>query len=213
MPDGLPAYLDALLGGRRVECMAIVERALAANARLRDVYLGLFQPALYSVGDLWERNRVTVATEHLATSIVETQMSLLEAGLFDAPHKNATAVVACSANEHHQIGGRMIADAFEWNGWHADFLGANTPEDALLAYLADRTPNVVALSLSVAFNIDRLLHTVEAIRIRFPSLPILVGGQAFRWGRCAAVEAVPGVTVLAGLDEFERRLPEWEPHG
>lgn len=35
------------------------------------IAIGLVQPALYAVGQLWQRNEITVAQEHLACSITQ----------------------------------------------------------------------------------------------------------------------------------------------
>jgi len=75
-------YLAALLAGDRARCTALVEELLAAGVGLKDLYVHLFQRALYRVGELWERQRVSVAVEHLATAITERLLTLVQARLF-----------------------------------------------------------------------------------------------------------------------------------
>jgi methanogenic corrinoid protein MtbC1 len=86
------------------------------------------------------------------------------------------------ANEYHQVGAKMVADAFEWKGWDGYYLGANTPEKEMLRFLEYHQPDLVGLSLSLYFNLPSLKKALTGIRTHFPSLPVLVGGQAFRWG-------------------------------
>ncbi|MDA1305732.1 MAG: B12-binding domain-containing protein [Acidobacteria bacterium] len=54
-------YLDALRQGDRQRAGRLVLDAVAAGTSVKDIYLGVFQPAQYEVGRLWERNEISVA--------------------------------------------------------------------------------------------------------------------------------------------------------
>jgi methanogenic corrinoid protein MtbC1 len=155
---------------------------------------------------------VSVATEHLATAITESLLNLVYPRLFSQPRLGKTAVVTCTANEYHQLGGKMVADIFELNGWRGYFLGANTPPRDLLDLIRDKQPDAVALSLTVYFNLETLLQTAAAIRAEFPAVPILVGGQAFRFGGRERAEQIAGVRCLASLAELESWMKSLTPH-
>lgn len=196
-------YLDGLLANDRQQCRLSFEQWLESDAGLRSLYEDLVRRSLYEVGDLWERGRISVATEHLATAVTESLLNLAYPRLFAQPRMGKSAVVACVANEYHQIGGKMVADLFELNGWRGYFLGANTPVRDVKELIAEKRPDVVALSVAVAFNLDTLVTVAAEIRAAFPELPILVGGQAFRWGGRERVERLSGVRFLASLGELE----------
>jgi hypothetical protein len=55
-----------------------------------------------------------------------------------------------------------------------------------------------------------LLKALDAVTGKYPGLPILVGGQAFRWGGVDAVQAYPNVCHLATLDALEQKLLAYE---
>jgi methanogenic corrinoid protein MtbC1 len=204
------SYLDGLLTNDRQQCRASFEQWLESTAGLRSLYESLVQRSLYEVGDLWERGRISVATEHLATAITESLLNLAYPRLFAQPRLGKSAVVACVANEYHQIGGKMVADLFELNGWRGYFLGANTPVPDVKALIAEKHPDVVALSVSVAFSLDTLIGAAAEIRAAFPDVPILVGGQAFRWGGRERIEHLPGVRCLTSLSELEAWMKDGE---
>ena len=107
---------------------------------------------------------------------------------------------------------RNVADLFELNGWRGYFLGANTPVRDLLQLIQEKQPEVVALSVTVFFGMDALLHAAGAIRAQFPSVPILVGGQAFRWGGRERAEQIPGVEYLPSLAELELWIQSHSSH-
>jgi methanogenic corrinoid protein MtbC1 len=176
-----------LLKGDRTQCREIVENLLEAATEVRELYMGLFQRSMYEVGELWEQHRISVAS---------------------ATHTNRSAVIACVANEYHQIGGKMVADLFELNGWHGYFLGANMPQEDLVRLIENKKPELVGLSLAVYSNLPSLLKVMDAVTSAFPQLRILVGGQAFRWGGREAVSAYRNAVYVSSLPELEALLRE-----
>lgn len=210
IPDTLYLhYLNALITGNKKQCLDTVQDLLDRNIEIYDLYILLFQKAMYEIGEMWEMNRISVAAEHLATSITESLLSLVYPRIFAADHIGRKAVIACVANEYHQIGGKMVADIFELHGWDGYFLGANVPPDELMKLIDNKKPDLVGLSLAVYFNLDNLSRVVEMIRHTFQDLPILVGGQAFRWGGTDHVLKYKNVTYLSSLRDLERKIHEF----
>ena len=198
--------LPILLAGDRVACARIVQDLVATGAGLKDLYVHLFQRALYQVGELWEHQRISVAVEHLATATTERMLTLVQAQTLGGPTRDRSIVIACVADEYHQLGGRMIADFCELRGWRGYFLGADTPLPDLLRLIAERRPSLLGLSLSIYFNLPALQKALDAVSRAYPALPILVGGQAFRWGGLGVLQDYRNVAYVASLDELEQRL-------
>lgn len=200
------AYLDALLIGDHRTCRSAVRELLDQNISMHELYVHLFQRSLYAVGELWERNEISVATEHLATAVTERVMAEAYPKLFSQDYSGHKALVACPADEFHQIGAQMVADVFELNGWHGYFLGASTPMRDLLTMIEDKQPEMLALSISVSFNFSIMAKAIREIRIQYSELPILVGGQAFRWGGQEVLDAFDHVQYLASLYDLEQMI-------
>ena len=138
----------------------------------------LFQPALYAVGQKWERNEITVAQEHLATALVQTLLvELFLKGPFQPIHDRKVLLAGIEHNQH-VMGLRMVADAYELAGWSVQYLGANTPTRALLAQVDRTRPDLVGLSVSLVQQLPALRHCVSALRSEFAGRcpVILVGG-------------------------------------
>jgi methanogenic corrinoid protein MtbC1 len=106
-------------------------------------------------------------------------------------------------NELHQVGAKMVADVFEMHGWDSFYLGANTPTSELVRFVREKSPDVVALSLSVYFNIGQLKKAIEILTHELDGLPVLVGGQAFRHGGESVVNKYSGVNYISGLEDLE----------
>jgi MerR family transcriptional regulator, light-induced transcriptional regulator len=201
-------YLASLLEGDRPNCSRIVQDSCLAGAGVKDLYLNLFQRSLYQVGDLWEQHRISVAVEHLATAITERVMAIVQPGLFSGAVRERSLIVACVADEYHQLGARMVADLAELHGWRGFFLGANTPIEGLLQMIEQHKPDLLGLSLSIYSNLPGLVRGLDAVHAVFPGLPVMVGGQAMRprWGGSAALRGYSDVRPVATLGELEQEL-------
>ena len=203
--DAYPDFLSALLAGNRHHCAALAQHSLTAGVPVSDLYQQWFQRALYRIGELWECNQVSVATEHLATSIIESLLNQVYPQIIAPRRVGKSIVISSVEGELHQVGGKMVCDIFEMHGWDTYYLGADTPTRDLLRLLREQRPNLVGLSLSLYFHIGVLQNTVGAIRTEFPDLPILIGGQGMRH---IGSTLIPdrAVYYLAGLNEINRFL-------
>jgi methanogenic corrinoid protein MtbC1 len=203
------SYLSFLLQGKRTDCSNIVLNLIQQGIEIKNLYTNLFQNSLYDVGKLWEFNKISVAHEHLATAITEGLLNLVYPQLFksgDHHNKAKKVVISCAANELHQIGGKMVADIFQLQGWEGHFLGANTPVAHMLKYIQDTKPDLVGLSLSVYFNIAALKTGIEAIQSNFANIDIFVGGQAFKWGGTDLLKKYNGIYYIHSLEALEAEI-------
>ncbi|MBS4060209.1 MAG: cobalamin-dependent protein [Bacteroidetes bacterium] len=180
--DVFKSYFDSLISGKRNDCRIIVDGLMTDHYSVEEIYSDLFQRSLYQVGEYWERNLISVATEHMATAITENLMILLQPAIFTTERVGKKAVIATVAGEYHQVGAKMVADIFEMNGWDGFFLGGNTPGNELIRFIDENKPDVIGLSLTIYFNFPVLISGIKQIRHYFDDTPLIVGGQAFRWG-------------------------------
>lgn len=204
-------FLRSLLAGDRQFCSALLQEELRRQVPLKALYLDLMQRALCEIGTLWERNLVSVASEHLASATTEMLLTTIVPLIVSQQHKDKRAIIACVPNEYHRIGSRMVADFFELSGWHGFALGANTATSDLLRTVRERDPDVVGFSMSMLFNLPRLKRMIAAVSEAFPDLPLLLGGRAFQEPagqreRAALGLQYPQLRYLASLDEIEGYL-------
>jgi len=204
--DLYQTYLTSILSGDKSECLNIVKTLLDDEIKIQKLYTELFQKSMYEVGELWELNKISVAREHLATTITESMLSATYPYLFTGIQASKKAIISCTANEYHQLGGKMVADIFELHGWDAHFLGANTPVKELLELIDDIKPDLVGLSLSVYFNLPSLKTSLDHIKGHYDQLDILVGGHAFTWGGTSLLNKYSGVHYLESLTQLEADL-------
>lgn len=201
--------LNALLAGNRHKSSQIVGSLSGTGLSVEDIYEKYLKKSLYNIGELWESGKISVATEHLASAIVESILNEMYSGIISKTKNNKTVIVASVENEAHQIGIKMVADIFEMHGWNALFLGANVPAKDLVSFVDDIKPDYVALSMSLNIHLSTLESTIKYIMDISPSMKILVGGQGFRSGGKETITKYPDVFYiedLYNLDTFIKRI-------
>jgi methanogenic corrinoid protein MtbC1 len=172
-------YLEALRTGDRRAALSTAHAAIADGADIRDLYMEVFQPAMYEVGRLWETNQFTVAQEHLATAITQSVMAQVYATVDGQPPLGRTMVATCIGGELHELGIHMVADFFEIEGWEVCYLGANMPAADVLSMIESKRADLLAISVTLGGHILQVRELIDMIRAS-PSgkrVKIMVGGQ------------------------------------
>jgi len=206
-------FLNLLISGNRLMCSDFAQKYVNDNASIQGLYENILKKALYDVGELWEYNKISVATEHLASAIVEAILNEFYSKIILQKKINKTVIVACAENEFHQIGIKMISDVFEMNGWYAHFLGANTPTNELISFTKSIKPDMLAISISIYFHLPILENMIQRIRKEFPKLPILVGGQAFRHGGTEILLKYENVIFKSDINSAELLIKKLNQNG
>lgn len=192
-------YLQAQVTGDRRAALQVVRDALAQGHSVRDVRQRVVQAAQQEIGRLWQENRLSIAHEHMATAI--SQMALVH--LFEeAPVPRARGrkiLVACVEGELHDLPARLVADYLESEGYGVRFLSADVPTESLCTAIAEESPDLLALSVTMSFNVTGLRAAVAAVRRRFPRLKILAGGHALAWAPDLAGQL--GIVTTGGAPE------------
>ncbi len=182
-------YLAAQLQGDRREALRlIIQEGLEAGASVMDVQLKVIQEAQREIGRLWQENAISVAQEHMATAISTVALSHLYDRAARAPSNGKTVLVACVEGELHDFPARLVADALDLAGFEVRYLGASVPTDSLLRALEDMRPDLLALSVTMAFNVPALRRAVARVRAEAGALPLAVGGGACLWAQGLAEE-------------------------
>ncbi len=174
------AFEEALLAGDRRRAAKVIEGVLAQDRGLVNAELHVIQPALYHIGEKWQRNEVSVAQEHLATAIAQWVMTLGLASTDPAPANDRKVLLACVEGNHHAVGLQMVADAFQLSGWEVQYLGANVPAESLARQVAAWKPQLVGLSISFAHQLPTVRRTLARLQELLGAArpPVIIGGLA-----------------------------------
>lgn len=170
----------ALLAADERAVEAVFASAASRGADLALLARDLVSPALDEVGLMWHRGEVSIAEEHLATAVVHRTFTRCASSVPLPPLGAPRLLLSCLAGEFHELGARLVGEVARAAGWQAEMLGANTPRDAVLGYIAQRRPDAVGLSCALSGHVAECSKTVEEIHRVAPGVKVLVGGSVFR---------------------------------
>ena len=189
----LAAALDGL---DEPAAQAVLDRVFAVatvEAALSEVIL----PYLRDLGARWEREEVSVAQEHFASSVLRGRLLGLARGW--GRGVGPVALLACLPGEEHELGLIAFGLALRAQGWRVAYFGSNTPLETIEGAAEHLEPQLIALS---AVNSEPIRASLPHLRELARRYRVALGGAG-----AADVDADGlGVLILPGdaVAEAER---------
>jgi methanogenic corrinoid protein MtbC1 len=192
------AYAAAVLAGDEVAAERVVREAIEADLSTAEVDDEIIGPALWLVGELWERGEISIADEHVATEISIRVLALeREARRVARVRPAYLALLAAPAGELHVVALRMVAGVLREAGYETMLVGADVPSVALAALAARHRPDVVCLSATMPASSDQLMIAMEEVQRAWPNANFVIGGRALT----SRFQAQPGVEICRRVSE------------
>ncbi len=201
-------YLSSLLDGDKKTCRSVVNGLLNKKFDIKTIYNEIIQKSMVRVGQLWDKCRISVADEHVATEITKEMLSIINMSKPEGDSVGKSIVITCVQKEYHELGPKLIADFFEFKGWNSTFVGANTPPKEFLKLVGERKPDLIGISNNFYFNVTKLFELIEMLKHHNPDQQIIIGGQGPKNCYVDVISKYPDVRYLNTLDELENYLTE-----
>ncbi|MBK9384432.1 MAG: cobalamin-dependent protein [Planctomycetes bacterium] len=176
-------FLVAVLEGDGERALDLVLAPARSGAmppgRLAEAVIGR---ALEEIGRLWQIGDASVADEHLCSRVAERALAALAAIGARSPRTGLRVATLSVGGELHDIGIRLVADAFAAAGWQVLHLGANMPGEHLMQAMRDPGIDLLAVATTLSLHLRNTSRLIELVRLdaEFDHVPILVGGAPFR---------------------------------
>ncbi len=166
-----------LLEGDEAGAWGVVEGALGSGSAPAEIYTGLVGPALTSVGERWHTGELSIAEEHLATSVALRLIGRMGPRFARKGRPKGAVVVTTPPGERHVIPSLMVSDLLRGAGFDVLDLGADVPTAALSDIVAGVDSLIAVCVSSTRANADRAIRsTIKAVRKVRPETPLFVGG-------------------------------------
>jgi methanogenic corrinoid protein MtbC1 len=192
------AFARALLTGDEVAADLAIRDAMAADLSSAEIDERIIAPAMWLVGDLWQRGDITVADEHLATEITVRVLALQrEARRVKSGRRGQRVMLAAPSGELHVVALRMLASLLSESGYDPVLLGADVPAEALAAAANRLQPEVVCMSVTMAGGTDQALVAIHEVHKRRPHTGFVIGGRAVT----SRLPRRPGIEVCERVSE------------
>ncbi len=207
------AYADALLAGDEAAAEVVLREAMDAGLSSANIDEWLIAPAMWRIGELWERGELSAADEHIATEITVRVLALQrEAQRVAQSRPQHRVMLATPPGEQHLVALRMVANLLRGDGYQVLMLGADVPAWSLGLAARRHEIDVICLSWTLPGPTSQIVGVIDEIREHYPAARFVIGGRGLTPEShlrhevrvCArvseAVEAVDAVLQRASLN-------------
>lgn len=151
---------------------------------VQTLYAQILTPALNQMQCRISDKKLCIWKEHVRTAIVRTIVECCYPYVLREREQRGgavkkTAVVICPPEEYHEMGARMVADFFTLCGYHAIFVGSNTPYEDFYNAADVIKPDIIAISITNYYTLvvsKKIIADLKALL--GDSVKIIVGGYA-----------------------------------
>lgn len=148
---------EALMQGRENELSSLLINLHLHGHSIGAIADKFLCAAMSRVGTLWHKGEISVAQEHVATRTASTALHKLQ-NVFDdsLETEDRMRAICCSVEEDfHDLPLHLAALTLEAKGVKVFNLGMNTPFFALTEAIERFKPDLVCVSSTILFNLDR----------------------------------------------------------
>jgi MerR family transcriptional regulator, light-induced transcriptional regulator len=148
---------ECLTNGQRDDMIEIYETYIKSST-VEEFLEKIIRPVMYKIGDLWEANKLSVASEHIASNIAHDLIKIIGERISKVDGRGNILVCTPPGEEHN--------------------LGCNILESYLQSKrYKDNKPDLVLVSITLEDNIKPGQRFVKKIVEKF-DIPVFVGGFA-----------------------------------
>jgi methanogenic corrinoid protein MtbC1 len=146
-------------------------------------YDNLLKPVMYDIGRQWAEGKLDVATEHVCVNTANALIKIIdEKRLFRVSsrrQKKKGVIFICTPNgEQHNLACNIIESVLLSKGYKVYNASPSLPADSVISSLNNIYVDAVLISITLTENIQTTRNLIKKIKVRFPDLPIFVGGIA-----------------------------------
>ena len=132
---------------------------------------------MYQVGELWQQNKIDVATEHVCSNIARGLVQAIIDETISSTRKNETVLLCSPEGEQHNLGCCVIESVLLARGYKVLNASPSAPSDSIIRYIKNAEFDIILISVTLLENMgsaERLVHAIRAVS----NTPVLIGGQA-----------------------------------
>ncbi len=167
-----------------------------------DFFDKILRPVMYKIGDDWANNKISIATEHVASNVAQTLVKIIMDRVTGMVNKRKILVCVPIGEEHH-LGCDVLETYLSIKGFKVYNMGTSMPTESILSFIESNKPDVILVSITLEDNIPAGQRLVKKIKEQY-NIPILIGGYALQSKKIPKFDA----TVISDipLDEIPKIL-------
>lgn len=140
-----------LLNGKTGNAFDLIYLLYLDKVPVAEIFDEVVNNSMRSIGELWEKGKLGVDEEHIASTALLSVIHRFENEITDKYHTKSKnqkkAICTGLENEFHDIGLHCLQITLKHLGWNVIFPGSNLPSDSVINLLKSEKPDILCLSL------------------------------------------------------------------
>ncbi len=200
---------DALVALDKHQAELIIGDALVIHS-LEHLILTVIAPTFTAIGQAWEEDRISIATEHFATNYLR-QMLLMWMQNAPPEHPIRPVVLACAPGELHEGGLLMLGLLLQRLRWPIVYLGQSVVLADLVSFVEKLNPSMVVFVAMTETAAQALSQWPQWFSPKKENEAPIVAYAGYIFAHDPAwIDRVPGIylgsTLLDGMEKADDLL-------
>jgi methanogenic corrinoid protein MtbC1 len=168
----------------------LAKRALEEGCKPGEILENALIPAMSVVGNKFSRQEIYVPQMLMSAKAMSSAMAHLKPFFLSGETKRkGTFIIGTVTGDLHDIGKNLVAMMIEGGGWEVIDLGVDAGADKFLKAVDEHPGAVVGLSALLTTTMENMKKIVTAVKEKYPTLRILVGGAPVTQDFCNKIGA------------------------
>jgi methanogenic corrinoid protein MtbC1 len=185
-PENVKKREEATEKSRKQLYKKLTDGDIQRSVQIYDDYIKIFnsadffdkilRPIMNKIGDEWANNKISIATEHVASNVAQTLVKIIMDRGNNIPNKKKILLCVPVGEEHH-LGCDVIETFLTGKGYKVFNMSTSIPSESILHFIDHNNPDVVMVSITLEDNLKVGQRLIKKIKDNF-KVPIVVGGYA-----------------------------------
>lgn len=173
--------LHALVSGQRARVRSIVSECISSGMAADVIGAELIWDVLQQVAELHRQDQLSNLGYNYATRLIRSVVNQLQAGYPRSESRDHRVLVFTGGDHADEIGGTIVSDLLEAEGYEVFFGAGGISRDEILAEVGQRSPGTLLMFASAASDAPDIRQLIDLIRDvgAYPDMQIVVGGGVF----------------------------------
>jgi len=185
----------------------LTKKALNEGIKANEILDNALIPAMTSVGERFSKKQIFVPQMLMSAKAMQASMVHITPFLKSGETKQkGIFIIGTVYGDLHDIGKNLVSIIVEGAGWEVIDLGVDVSIERFIQEVDDHPGAHVGLSALLTTTMMHMQDTVIALKSRYPSLKIIVGGAPVTQDFCDRIGADFYSPDPQGAVEYMKRL-------
>ena len=160
-----------------------------------DFFDKILKRVMYDIGEDWATNKISIATEHVASNIAQTLVKIIMDSVTGSGNKKKILICVPVGEEHH-LGCDVLETYLSIKGFKIYNMGTSLPAESIISFIENNKPDIIFISITLPDNISAGQRLVRKINEEC-NIPILIGGYAMQTEKIPKIDGkvIPEVNL------------------